>query len=387
MKRTCFFLSISACLIAVVAGGVGQDSRKPLQLIFTARPVLGGNIDLIKAQSDAGTGLKLWSYKIASTRKGSKGKEFEGVMVGGDPFTSKGTTTITMQIVPLIFDIQGTIFDPTVPDNNCAGGKVPLTLVQESPLVVPTDFTMNGVKVGKAQYTDAFRRASFWQPVSKNGGTYHNKLNVVTLDPIKINPGKHGSIVTRTSCGALGGVGYFWFTSYVEHTLIPQLQQQGKINPTTFPFFLLYNVAIPVSGQCCVGGWHGGIGSPVQTYGAALFDTTGAFGAGYTTYGMAHEIAEWQDDPLYGFDLNVKRANPTPPWGHVGQVPGCQHNTEVGDPLTGTAPIRVTMPNGFTYDLQEFAYFSWFFGPPSIGAGGKFSSNGTFTSTQASCKK
>jgi hypothetical protein len=86
---------------------------------------------------------------------------------------------------------------------------------------------------------------------------------------------------------------------------------------------------------------------------------------------MAHEVGEWQDDPFGN--------NPTPLWGHTGQVSGCQGNLEVGDPLTGTNVAPVTMPNGFTYHLQELAFFSWFYGAPSIGVNGWFSNNGTFT--------
>jgi hypothetical protein len=36
------------------------------------------------------------------------------------------------------------------------------------------------------------------------------------------------------------------------------------------------------------------------------------------------------------------------------------------------------MPNGVTYHLQELAFYSWFFGTPSIGVGSVFSNNGTF---------
>jgi hypothetical protein len=37
------------------------------------------------------------------------------------------------------------------------------------------------------------------------------------------------------------------------------------------------------------------------------------------------------------------------------------------------------MPNGFTYNLQELAFFSWFYRQnPSLGASGDFSDNGTF---------
>jgi hypothetical protein len=85
---------------------------------------------------------------------------------------------------------------------------------------------------------------------------------------------------------------------------------------------------------------------------------------------MAHEIGEWMDDPFAN--------NPTPPWGHIGQVAFCQNNLEVGDPLTGTGAPPIVMPNGFTYHLQELAFFSWFYGAPSIGIHGWFSNNGTF---------
>jgi hypothetical protein len=77
------------------------------------------------------------------------------------------------------------------------------------------------------------------------------------------------------------------------------------------------------------------------------------------------------DDPLGD--------NPTPAWGHVGQVGGCQNNLEVGDPLTGTQIPPVTMPNGFTYHLQELAFFSWFYGAPSMAVNNWFSDNNTFT--------
>jgi hypothetical protein len=75
-------------------------------------------------------------------------------------------------------------------------------------------------------------------------------------------------------------------------------------------------------------------------------------------------------------------SNATPPWGGIGQVAAgsCQDNFEVGDPLTGT--LFAIALNGYTYHMQELAFFSWFFNSPttaSLGAGGVFSSNGTFT--------
>jgi hypothetical protein len=47
----------------------------------------------------------------------------------------------------------------------------------------------------------------------------------------------------------------------------------------------------------------------------------------------------------------------------------------------------ITM-NGKEYQMQELAFFSWYFneaGAPSVGAGGKFSSNGTFQGPAKAC--
>ena len=45
----------------------------------------------------------------------------------------------------------------------------------------------------------------------------------------------------------------------------------------------------------------------------------------------------------------------------------------------------VPMPNGVTYHPQENAFFSWFMGPVFTGAGGKYSSNGTFGGDAKTC--
>ena len=55
-------------------------------------------------------------------------------------------------------------------------------------------------------------------------------------------------------------------------------------------------------------------------------------------------------------------------------------NLEVGDPLSGSEAPRIVMPNGFTYHLQELAFFSWFYQARSLGVHGWFSDNGTFLS-------
>jgi len=374
----------AALFLASMPKTMAEDEISGHKLIFGVKPLQGADMSEIQAQSDAGVGLKTWTYQVTSSRTGSKGQEFSGVMVGNSPITTNGTTTTTVYVVPLIFKIGGETFSPTLADSACLDGKVPLTILKSSPMVVAThDFEVNGVNVGAAQYSDAFQRANFWTHVVANGGTYHNKLAYKFLSPITVTPGSSNSVLFSLTGGCIssyGGVEVNWFDNLLTTKVIPALASKG-VGPTNLPVFMMYNTTMynTIPNQCCIGGYHGAVGSPAQTYAPFQFDTVGVFGVdSEDTDIMAHEIDEWQDDPL--------GTNPTPPWGHVGQVTtGCQSNLEVGDPLTNKNYPNVIL-NGFTYHLQELAFFSWFFGPPSIGAGGKFSDNGSFKGAQGVCK-
>ncbi|MBV9265352.1 MAG: hypothetical protein JO061_04205, partial [Acidobacteriaceae bacterium] len=155
------------------------------------------------------------------------------------------------------------------------------------------------------------------------------------------------------------------------------------LNASQFPFFVLYNSvmsngAASNSNNCCILGYHNALGNPGQTYGIADFEGRNqtVFSGVSDVAAASHELAEWADDPF--------GSNATPAWGNIGQVSGCQNDFEVGDPLSGTLMPAVTL-NGFTYHLQELAFYSWFYGGPSIGAGGAYSSNGTFSGFAKSC--
>jgi hypothetical protein len=75
-------------------------------------------------------------------------------------------------------------------------------------------------------------------------------------------------------------------------------------------------------------------------------------------------------------------------WGHIGRVSGCQVNYEVGDPLSGKPLLAVKMPNGFTYHVQELAFFNWYYRiSPSTAVNAWYSLAGTFTADAgAVCK-
>ena len=393
-----FILTLVVAFCAT--GTVGQTtSQLPKLRAYTAVfPAAAGTPANIKAMASSST-LPLFAYDVTSSRDGNT---YTGAIVGSSPFNGgNGQTSITTQIIPLIIVTHKvgvsvnsknvlqtapgeTVFDPTAADNSgclAAPNNVPLALVQQSPIFQPTSFTFGGTFVGNTQYIDVFQRAEFFQQI---GPDYHSTLGPVnTLSPIVVQIASGTGLaispsVFGTNC-PIGVVNIFNFQQFLVNQLLPELGSQG-VNPSTFPIFLMYNVVMSIGrptdlNECCVLGLHGaksdGVSRPTQTYSPLDFDATGLFPSAFeNTAVMSHEIGEWQNDPFGN--------NPTPAWGHTGQVAGCQNNLEVGDPLTGTEIPPVTMPNGFTYDLQELAFFSWFYGAPSIGVNGWFSDNGTF---------
>jgi len=130
--------------------------------------------------------------------------------------------------------------------------------------------------------------------------------------------------------------------------------------------------------QCCVLGFHNSTSTTGgQTYGIAMYDNSKAFGSqSRDISAMSHEVGEWQNDP--------STVNPTPAWGNIGQVQGCQNNLEVGDPLSGTNFTDTV--GGFTYHPQELAFFAWFYHQsPGAGVHGWYSDQGTFKIPAAAC--
>ena len=402
MKGKTLLLLFSATLVgcALSTTAFAQDAAR-LNGYTTVIKHAPGAHQALKAP--AGPQLPLWTYNVTSTRDGNN---YSGVMVGRNAlainFGGLGETAkVPTKIVPIVIttNLVGTsvnfsngeisttpgvtVLDPTAANTSCltAPNDVPLTLYQQSPIIQPASFEMGGTHVGNTQYVDAFQRANFWAFTKETN--YHVLLSpVTTTSPVLVNVPQADGLALATSslgppdfCAPLGIVDIGWFDTLVVNTILPSLSSQG-VNPGTFPIFLLANVVLasPVTDlfSCCVLGYHSFEGAN-QTYGVMDFDTTSLFGPTiFDTSISAHEVGEWMNDPFGD--------NPVPPWGHIGQQPGCQGNLEVGDPLTGTNVPTVTMPNGYTYHLQELVFFSWFYGAPSFAVNDWFSDNNTFTS-------
>jgi hypothetical protein len=305
-----------------------------------------------------------------------------------------------MVVVPvrLVFKYSATvsyIFDPTVGDPGCLGSiNTGVSLLQGSPLFNDVTYTAKSVNVGTSQYIDLFQRANFWNDVSASGGAnYHTLLGAATL-PVQTvtltaaNTGTpNGTVMSKSvHCGGNTGninqAGKFGVMnmSFWDATARSLITKLG-VNPNTFVFFLFYNTGLsptPLT-TCCALGYHFAKGA--QTYGVGDFQgDPNWFKAVADTSALSHEIGEWMNDPL--------GTNATPLWGHIGQVAGCQNNYEVGDPLSGAPLLSVKMANGFTYHVQDLAFFNWFYRiSPSTAVNGWYSLAGNFTTDAgAVCK-
>src|SRR5882757_2115061 len=375
-----FVLFVNVGLCALNSPLFAQDTATPGSptALYKVVPLTGVSDAAIGASVAASTTIPMWRYNITSSRDG---KPYTGVMVGRSPFFHGArTTNVPTFIIPLkVHMTDGGVFDPSATDSTCSPAGTPLSLFQNSPIITPVDISMGAIDIGVAQYAVAYPRASFWSNVSATGTRYHAAMGPVTtlaLQTFNV-PGGMGatySTASRHGCGNIGVVDFSTMDNYVTGTLMPALAGSG-VGPTNFPIILLYNVVMgdpgdSLNSNCCVLGYHGAGGFPAQTYSPMDYDTTGIFSGTGNTSVASHEVGEWAADPLGN--------NPTPLWGKIGQVSGCQGNLENGDPLSGTLFPSILMPNNVTYKVQELAFFSWFFSAPSLGVNGWFSDHGTF---------
>lgn len=420
--RNALVEAVLALLLAhVLAPAVSAQIQvnNPLPVISDNQAVktLGASKAIAAAQPIAAVNpLPIGLFSVV----GYDGSAYQGEIVGRSPW-ARGlrTTTVQVVLIPLIVKTPGAggpyILDPTAADAGCLGaGNTAVSLTQNGPILnaPPTPWVMNGVAVGGETFNDAHLRAEFWNLVGPGGNAYHLALPYITAAPQTLDASGQTTSNANTLnypglCGVNAGttntynkLGYLNI-NYLDPLLQGYITSLG-IQPNQFPLFIIYRTVIadgPANtvNNCCILGYHNNnnnassIQDPGQTYGIALFDTGDVFGGVADTSVMAHEVGEWANDP--------GGVNPTPLYS-AGQTASCagggQNDLEVGDPLSGISNNHVvTMGNGFTYHLQELAYFSWFFSADragSLGAGvcaglgsGCHSTNGTFQGPARAC--
>jgi hypothetical protein len=340
-----------------------------------------------------------------------------GFMVGPNPFSDDDgakRTSVKTFIVPLVIKVhqvatdfsvdangnliltgikdQDATYDPTTPAPACLGTKnnVPFTLAVQSPVFENQHWVWGGTDLGEAQYDEAFQRANFWNATGQDPGSYHQHLDTQALPPLVIDFPKGTGIglpqssafLGYSTCAPTAMVDLDLFDEYLDYIAIPQMASAQGVNSGNFPMFIAGNVLWgAVIGQLPyyeaeAAGYHS-ISSvdPAQTYGVTQFGDETVF-TWPDAVPLSHEVGEWMNDPTgsnYVQLYNVAAASsPTGP-------AECQGNYEVGDILAGFFMPPITGKNGYTYTVQELAFFSYFYGGPSFAANGWYSSNNTLT--------
>jgi hypothetical protein len=320
------------------------------------------------------TTIPLWSGTGAPNFPGD-----QFLMVGLDPTVphKNPVSTIKAQVIPVKFIFSSSlVFDPMKKDA-CTPHPA-LTMVQNSPIFKPVTLTVGGTLLGTGQFESLFQRGNFWAFTGpgKVNPKYAVNLTYSALSEVVVNVS--GGAIIQGPCDRLGVIDIDAWDNLVLNTILPQLAKHG-VGPTTLPIFLFYNVVLYVNGNCCATGYHNAFldnEMRLNTYVVSDYDTTGISSSVQDIMSMSHEIGEWMNDPT--------GVNPTPAWGNIGQVTGCQSNLEVGDPLSGTMEIPSNTKT--VYHVQDLAFKSWFYHyAVSTGVNGLYSLYGNFRSFAANC--
>jgi hypothetical protein len=340
------------------------------------------------------TTVPLWSHKVVDG-----GATYTYTMVGKNPFVAQANPTSTTPVylfpLKLVFTSFGNAtFDPGAADP-CDTAPHPSNTqrVRNSPLFNAVPWEFGGTSVGTAQYIDAFQRANFYTQTNPSGINPGYNANLGSTNghvvPITINVsgGDVLSTADGVGCGSLGLMDFATWDNYIQTQLMPLLAAQSPQlgGPKSLPIFLLHDVVLynGSTANCCILGYHSAFGDPAyagafHTYVSADYESSKTFTNAPDTSVLSHEIGEWLDDPAGN--------NPTPSWGNIGQVSGCQGNLEVGDPLSGNTLRYYNPATNFTYHLQELAFASWFYHQKkSTGVNGWYSNNDTLETPAAPC--
>jgi hypothetical protein len=354
------------------------------------------------------------SHWLGQTTDPSNGVTYGYNMVGSDPNTCSGTacsTTIQVDITPLIVNIDGLTFDGTtvVPAtlaspqfaNNDYGSTKAATAAGSFPntpafIRGKGGALSQGDKGVQLQLQDATMRAQFNKVGSSS--SYHLILHPNVLPAVTINVPQNQGTLIQSGRGVIGAdINISWWSSQINN-----LEQSA--DPTHLPLYLSNQVLLfqGSPGNCCVIGYHGtraagyGGGSAnsngnavVQTFAWASWVQPGFYArpAGGTDWALqdihalSHEIAEWADDPFVN--------NTVEPWvTPTAPQYGCTGVLETGDPVVGIGfaigsntfeqganPNGTQSADGY-YHPEDEALLPWFMRSPSSNTGSEVNQSG-----------
>jgi hypothetical protein len=314
-------------------------------------------------------------------------------MVGADPNNCSGTacsTTIEADITPLIVNVGGLSFS----------GNDVLQATLDSPQFATNDYgstpfaTAGAANVPRGaggvlsqgdagnllQLEDATMRAQFNQTGSS---PYHVILHPNVMPAVTINvPSNQGTLLQSGRGVIFADINISWWASKIQNL-------ESTADPTHLPIYLTNNVLLHIGPDifnCCVIGFHGTKASgnrlgngksngntKMQTFAWASWVQPGIFArpnggtdwALQDIHALAHEIAEWGDDPFVD-NLVEPWLTPTAP------QYGCTDILETGDPVVaigfamgtntfeqGLNPDGTQSADGY-YHPEDEVFLPWF---------------------------
>jgi hypothetical protein len=374
---------LAVLLVAAVAASAASAGKLPANLPTLNDSQLSPQFGALGGAAPLATDRTI-AHWFGSFTDGSNGVTYGYNMVGVDPATN-GSSTIPVDIIPL--NISFDAFD-----GYAMNGTDVVSATVGSPLFTSNDYSSTTASSGGpgvlspgnvGQLEDVTMRSQF----NKVGTGYHLQLGTPTvwLPQLFHVPASQGTLSLSGRSVVLGLVSVDWFSSRIQN-LINSLH----LDPTHLPIFLTNNTMLyrgndPFApGACCIIGFHGaskaagaGSGSEsgngnsvVQTFSFASYTTPGTFNPAGGFYiqdihSLAHEIAEWGDDPFANNYVNPW-LTPTAP------LYGCTGILETGDPVVGigfkvgTNPyFQAPSPNGGTYSdggyhPEDEVFLPWF---------------------------
>jgi hypothetical protein len=296
--------------------------------------------------------------------------------VGTDP-AHPLITFVRAVVVPIDLTFENAIgVDPHLNGSDFTGR------VLASPVFVPTKFA---VTKDFTQYADAFQRAEYWNVGGKRP-SFHTLLVPRAVAPVRLTVPAADGVAEQLGNGIpLGFLSFAWLEEH-EQGLLASLH----ISPHEFPIFITHNAlaegALGNHEALTVTQPNGR--TAIYTYAFATWLDAGAavpFGFSESfandVTALGHEVAEWMNDPF------ITSAAPPWQWSVPPILPkACSNVIEVGDGLQQFNTVSVPQ-FGFTYHLQDLAFFSWFARQtPSEGFAGRYTFLGTtFTSPSTPC--
>jgi hypothetical protein len=412
-------LATGAAVVAVVSASASPPAGTGVSGTPTVDPQLIDDASLKASTTTEGGASVLPTTRtvahwLGQTTDPSNGVTYGYNMVGSDPNTCSGSacsTTVQVDITPVIVNIDGMTFDGTSvlgatlnsPQfaNNDYGSTSAATAAGSFP-AAPAFVRGAGGKLSQGdrgvqlQLEDATMRAQF-NKVGKSSN-YHLILQPNVLPAVTIDVPQNQGTIIESGRGVLGAdINISWWSSQINN-----LEQSA--DPTHLPLYLTNQVFLFQGnpGNCCVIGYHGtraagyGGGSAnsngnavVQTFAWASWVQPGFYArpAGGTDWALqdihalSHEIAEWADDPFVN--------NTVEPWvTPTAPQYGCTGVLETGDPVVGIGFAIGTNtfeqgpnPNGTQsadgyYHPEDEALLPWFMRLPSNNTGSEPNQSG-----------